>query len=86
MGQVVRIGDRSDHGGVMVSASGGFTVDGVDGCVSGDLHQCPIRNHNTTPVSSTGTATGASGRGIVRTGDRAGCGATLIGQGSTDSS
>jgi len=85
MSQVVRISDTSDHGGKMISASGGFTVDGVAGCVSGDMHQCPIRGHNTTPVTSTGTASGADGRGIIRSGDRAGCGATLIGQGSTDS-
>lgn len=82
MPQLVRLGDASDHGGKMIQASGDFTVDGVDGCVDGDIHQCPIRGHGNTPVSSTSDST-AQGKGVLRTGDKAGCGATITGTGST---
>jgi len=85
MGQVVRLGDTSSHGGKMITATGGFTVDDLPGCVSGDMHQCPIRNHNTTPVTSSSNCSG-DGRPIIRTGDIAGCGAVIItGSGGTSS-
>lgn len=83
MAKLVKLGDVSDHGGKMVQASGGFTVDGVAGCVQGDMHQCPIKGHGTTPVSSTTRHTGL-GKGLLRSGDKAGCGASIIGSGSAD--
>lgn len=84
MANIAKMGDRSDHGGVIISASGGFTVDGVAGAVSGDQHQCPIQGHGVTTISSTSSAV-ASGKSIVRSGDKAGCGASIIGTGSTTS-
>lgn len=80
--KIVRLGDASDHGGVMITATGGFTVDGVQGCVQGDQHQCPIKGHGVTSVTSSSEHT-AMGKPIIRTDDVAGCGAKLIGQGST---
>lgn len=77
MPQIVRLNDTSDHGGKMITATGDFTVDGIDGCVTGDIHQCPIQNHGNTPVTSTSESV-ANGKAIVRTGDQAGCGATII--------
>lgn len=81
MPKIVKLGDASDHGGKIIQASGGFTVDGVAACVSGDMHECPIKGHGSTPVTSSSSATGA-GKGIVRSGDKAGCGAAMIGSGS----
>lgn len=81
MPNVAKLGDGSSHGGKIISATGGFTVDGVEGAVAGDMHQCPIKGHGTTPISSSSTATG-NGRGVVRSGDVAGCGAVIIGTGS----
>lgn len=81
MGNIAKLGDASSHGGVIISASGAFTVDGVTGVVSGDMHQCPIQDHGTTAIQSSSTATGA-GRAVVRSGDTAGCGAAIIGTGS----
>lgn len=84
MGKIVRLGDQSDHGGKMVSATGRFTVNGKQVCVNGDMHQCPIPGHGTTPVSSS-SKTKTNGKSVVRTGDKAGCGATLVqGSGDTD--
>lgn len=84
-GSVVHLGDRSDHGGTMITSSGEFTVDEIEGCVSGDLHRCPIQGHGTTPVISNSENTGFDGRAILRNGDVAECGAVLIGTGSTTS-
>ena len=78
---IIRLGDTSDHGGKMVQASGAFTVDDVDGCVDGDIHECPIRGHGRTAVSGSSIDT-ANGRPILGTGDKAGCGATITGTGS----
>lgn len=81
MPAIVKLGDPSDHGGVMIQAQGGFTVDGVAGCVDGDIHQCPIKGHGNTPVASSSEHRGGD-KAIIRTGDKAGCGASVIGSGS----
>ena len=78
MTTLIRLGDRSDHGGYMVTAGGKFTNNGLVGCVAGDMHQCPIRNHNTTPVAGTTAFSTSGGKALLRAGDKAGCGATLL--------
>ena len=84
MAKIVRLGDTSDHGGVMISAGSTVLVNGIPMCVDQDMHSCPIRGHGITPV--TGTASYKSvGKSGVKTGDVAGCGATIV-TGSEDSS
>lgn len=73
---VVRLGDKSDHDGMMVTASGTITVDNKLVCVDGDLHDCPKRGHGKTPVKATGQAF-AGGRRIIVVGDVAECGAII---------
>ena len=75
---LVRLGDKSDHGGSMITAAGKFKNAGLPGCVQGDMHSCPIRGHGTTPVAATSTVTSTGGKAILRSGDKAGCGATLL--------
>ena len=75
---IVRLGDPSDHGGTMITAGGSFRVDGITVCVDQDMHQCPIKGHGVTPVTSTTAITKTNGKGILRVGDRAGCGAVII--------
>lgn len=85
MSALIRLGDPSDHGGRMVSASGKATINGVVGCVSGDMHVCPIKNHGTTSVTGTSKLT-SNGIRHIRVGDVAGCGAVLVsGSGNTTS-
>lgn len=84
MGKIVRLGDTSDHGGVMISAGSTVLVNGIQMCVDQDMHSCPIKNHGITPV--TGTASYRSnGKHGVKTGDVTGCGAVIT-TGSEDSS
>ena len=75
---IIRLGDKSDHGGYMVSAGGKFTNRGLKGCISGDMHSCPIRGHGTTPATATSTIGTSGGKAILRSGDKAECGATLL--------
>ena len=83
---MIRLNDPSDHGGYMVTASGKARIGGLQGCVSGDMHVCPIKDHGTTPVTSSSKCT-SNGRSVVRVGDVAGCGAQLVrGSNSTSSS
>lgn len=84
MSKIVRLGDISDHGGTMITATSGFNVNDIKVCVSGDIHSCPIRGHGDTPV--TGTAQiNSSDKMVIKTGDVAGCGAVIT-QGSLNSS
>jgi uncharacterized Zn-binding protein involved in type VI secretion len=82
---LVRTGDPSDHGGYMVSSSSWINCGGKLLCLHQDLHFCPQEGHGTTPVSSTSRVL-ARGRPVLRVGDKALCGATIIaGDGNTNS-
>lgn len=84
MGKIVRLGDTSDHGGVMISAGSTVRVNGIPMCVDQDMHSCPIKDHGITPVTG-GAGYRSNGRRGVKTGDVAGCGAVIV-TGSEDSS
>jgi len=78
MGQhVVRLGDPSDHGGSMITADAHYKADGIQACVNGDLHSCPIPGHGVTSVSASTSITSSNGKKILRVGDVAGCGAVI---------
>ncbi|EKD22557.1 MAG: PaaR repeat-containing protein, partial [uncultured bacterium] len=80
MSKVVRLGDPSDHGGQMVSASGKLRVNGINECIDGDIHSCPMLGHGDTAVTGTAKLTDR-GKNVVHVGDTAGCGAVIT-QGS----
>ena len=75
--RIVRLGDPSDHGGYMVTASGKMRAKGIVVCNHGDQHVCPIEGHGTTSVSSTAPRFKVNGNTILRDGDVAGCGARI---------
>ena len=74
------LGDVSDHGGTVISTNqdGTVKVAGLDVAVSGALHQCPIKDHGTTPITATTTKSFINGKLIVTYGATAGCGAKII--------
>ncbi len=78
MAGVVRLNDTSSHGGRMVTASGDTNANGWPLCRSGDLHQCPIPGHGTTPVNASQGTARCNGAGILQLGDTAGCGASIV--------
>lgn len=80
---IARLGDTSDHGGVIITASENVNADGIGVAREGDLHSCPIPGHGVTPLVS-GSTRKVNGKGVIRIGnseDHAGCGA-IITQGS----
>lgn len=81
MGNVVRLGDSSSHGGSMISAGSTVLVNGVPVCVDGDSHSCPIPDHGVTSVTASSSVRSTGGKRVVKIGDGAGCGAVIT-QGS----
>lgn len=75
------LGDRSDHGGSIISTPSTVRTGGGRLAIEGAMHACPIKGHGVTPVSGEGTAMNM-GRRLIRTGCKAACGASIIGSGS----
>jgi len=74
---VCRLGDTSNHGGVLITASDDIFTDGIPACRDQDLHSCPLPGHGITPVTGTGVSALDGGRNRIRIGDVAGCGAVM---------
>lgn len=77
MPNVCRLGDTSNHGGVIISASSDVLANGIGVARQGDLHACPIPGHGVTAITTGSPDTNANGQPIARVGDSCGCGATL---------
>lgn len=72
---VSRLGDTSDHGGKIITASPTFTVGGIPVARVTDLFDCP--GHGVNPiVLSTVTQTDA-GLLLAHIGSKTACGATI---------
>lgn len=85
MPKIALLGSKSTHGGVVITATGGFTCDGIEAALDGDLHRCPIKGHGTTNIKATSIVTD-NGIKIARVGDSVGCGAVITtGYNSSDS-
>jgi uncharacterized Zn-binding protein involved in type VI secretion len=76
MAHIARLGDPSDHGGVIISASTNSFVNGLGIARDGDMHSCPITGHGVTALSSDSTFM-VNSKSVIRVGDKAGCGATI---------
>jgi uncharacterized Zn-binding protein involved in type VI secretion len=72
---VAQLGDTSDHGGSIVTASATFNVGGVPVARVGDTFDCP--KHGKNPIV-TGSATHAQdGKALAHVGSKTACGATI---------
>lgn len=59
---LVLLGDKTSHGGKVISASSNITVDGKKAALVGDMVSCPVDGHGTNPIvegSRTGHLTAA---------------------------
>lgn len=74
---VIRLGDKTSHGGEVVSASDSYTVLGKAVALEGDMATCPKckGKHAIKPVDSTRKH---HGKQVAYDGDPTDCGATLI--------
>jgi uncharacterized Zn-binding protein involved in type VI secretion len=78
MPRVARLGDTTDHGGVIITASDDVTVNGIRVARKGDLHSCPIPWHGVTEIVTGCDTIFANGKPVARIGDVTGCGATIV--------
>ena len=79
------VGDRSSHGGVILTGDPIATVNGIPVARIGDLHACPRywgdTPHGVRPVISVGCSSTrglSKGRPHMLRGDKATCGATIL--------
>ncbi|WP_332879775.1 PAAR domain-containing protein [Massilia sp. S19_KUP03_FR1] len=75
---VVRLNDKTDHGGTVISASSGTRVMGRDAALAGDMTFCPKCKGN-FPIMPDGAGARHNGRAYAYTNDATACGAKLIG-------
>ncbi len=77
MPAIARLGDTSNHGGTIITASSNnLKANGIAVAVDQDLHSCPIPSHGITPITGTSTVM-SGGKKVLRVGDLAGCGAAI---------
>lgn len=74
---VIRRNDKTDHGGVVISASSGTTVMGIAAALDGDLTVCP-RCKGKFAIKPDGAGAAHEGRAYAYDNDLTACGARLI--------
>ncbi len=47
---VVLFGDKTTHGGQVISASSNITVNGKNVALVGDMVSCPVSGHGVNPI------------------------------------
>ncbi|MDR0777431.1 MAG: PAAR domain-containing protein [Azonexus sp.] len=73
------LGDKTNHGGVVISASGTTDCNGKGIARIGDKVTCPRDGHGSVTTIVTGDPTAViDGRPAARHGDKTACGASLI--------
>ena len=74
---VIRMNDKTDHGGHVVKASSGTVVMGKAAALADDMTHCPKCNGN-FPIKAEGAGAKNMGRSYAYHGDVTECGAKLI--------
>lgn len=74
---VIRLGDKTTHGGEVISAAQDFTVLGKKVAVEGDIAYCP-KCKGKFPVLPNGSTRKHRGKAVAYDQDLTGCGAKLI--------
>jgi uncharacterized Zn-binding protein involved in type VI secretion len=76
---LIVVGDKTDHGGVVLTGSSITLIDGKPVACVGDTVSCPRKGHGGTTVIATGSSGMAiDSRMVARHGDKTACGATLL--------
>ena len=73
-----RLGDKSSHGGVIVTGASRTLVNGRPAARMGDRHSCPIPGHGVTSIVSGSPDTLTEGKPNARMGDATACGARIV--------
>ncbi|MDX6018875.1 PAAR domain-containing protein [Scandinavium sp. V105_16] len=75
---VVFLGDKTDHGGEVISASANYTIDGKKVALVGDMVSCPVDGHGTNPIVEGAPNRSVNGRAVVVDGCKCQCGCRVI--------
>ena len=74
---VIRLGDKTDHGGKVTSVSSGTIVMGTEAALADDMTYCP-RCKGNFPIKPDGAGDKHEGRPYAYHNDLTACGAKLI--------
>jgi uncharacterized Zn-binding protein involved in type VI secretion len=75
-GPLIRLGDKTSHGGAVIEASPFSDSGGINIARMGDQASCPIHGNN--PIASGDMTLIVDGNPVARDGDKTACGAVLI--------
>ena len=75
-GPLIRLGDKTSHGGAVIEASAHSDSGGVGIARVGDKASCPM--HGVAPIVTGDATMIVDGKPVARHGDTTACGATLI--------
>jgi uncharacterized Zn-binding protein involved in type VI secretion len=75
--RLILLGDKTSHGGTVVSAQSMMTIDGIPVATIGDKVTCP-KCKGTHEIVQGGGNIRLMGRELAREGDKTSCGATLV--------
>ena len=74
----IRLGDSTDHGGVVITASSPHLIYDKPVARVGDTVTCPIDGHGTNVIVTGDLTTVIDGQPVARHGDLCACGAQLL--------
>lgn len=74
---VVRLGDKTTHGGSVLTAASGTVVKGKPAALAGDMTWCP-QCKGAYPIQSGNSGNRHGGKQYVYAGDSTACGAKLL--------
>ena len=75
-GPLIKMGDKTSHGGSVIEASPHSDTGGVGIARMGDKTSCPV--HGSSPIVSGDMTLIIDGKAAARHGDKTACGAVLI--------
>lgn len=75
---IIRLGDKTSHGGVVITATSTTVMDGKAVALVGDLVDCPQKGHGVNPIIEGSSSWISDGKPVAVDGCRSACGCTLI--------
>ena len=75
---IVRLGDKTTHGGTVVTASMIHTLRGIGIARKGDMVACPLPGHGTNPIVEGCEVFTVGDRSVALDGHKTACGCALI--------
>ncbi|WP_082814762.1 PAAR domain-containing protein [Collimonas fungivorans] len=75
---IIRLGDKTTHGGVVISASSIHLIHGLGIARVGDMVTCPMPGHGINPIIEGSPTFTIDGRQVALHGHHSACGCALI--------